>query len=153
MGVSLALVFHVASALALCLLLGWGLRLQRDIRCLRQMVSWADATARRGSGGASRVPAKVPALIRRLARAAGLEVTGKLENEGAFPLSVVDPGPLSQLFLRGRASLVQFNHSTVTIRTHVGGAGGPAVVPGTGELRQSLANAVEFVISSGEDDA
>ena len=113
MGVSLALVFHVSSALAVCVLASWALRLQRDIRFLRQMCRWGS-----GSGApeaAGRIAAAAPALIRRMARASGIPVTGKLLEEKNFPVVAVDPRPFAQIFVRAQVSLVQFSHSTISI--------------------------------------
>jgi hypothetical protein len=153
MGVSLALVFHIASALVVCFLTGWLLRVQRDLRCLRMMALWADLFGRQKMSFSTRLPVQVPALIRRFARAAGLAVNGSLRKERTYPVTVVDPRPLAQLFLRSRVSLIQFNHSTVTIRVHSGDEGLAALTPSPAMLRQSLGDAVDIVISAREGES
>ncbi|MEY4630393.1 MAG: hypothetical protein RIQ81_513 [Pseudomonadota bacterium] len=142
MGVSLALVFHLASALFACGLGWWGLRLQRDIRFMRQMVVWAQADL--SVKPASRVACTAPALIRRMARVAGVLVAGKLAEEKGFPVVGVDPRPLAQIFLRYPVSLVQFSHSTVTILIQSEKDVGR---PDAGQLKASVAGSVSFEVS------
>jgi len=142
MGVSLALVFHLASALFACGLGWWGLRLQRDIRFLRQMVVWARTDL--SVNPAYRVAGAAPALIRRMARVAGARVAGKLLQENGFPVVGVDPRPLAQIFLRYPVSLVQFTHSTVTIliQSETG-----LCLPDAGQLKASVAGSASFEVS------
>lgn len=141
MGVSLALVFHISSALAACVLAWWALRLQRDIRYLRQMCAWGNANG--ASAPAVRLVAASPALIRRMARAAGVPVAGKLLQEKDFPVVAIDPRPLAQIFVRCPLSLVQFSHSTVSILVR---GKWDASLPDSGQLQTSLAGSPGFDI-------
>lgn len=114
MGVSLALVFHVASAIVALGLAAWGLRLQRDLRFLRAMIAIAHKgdSAPAQSGRVADDPAR---FVARLARAFGIPVTGAAPRTG---VTAIVPAPIVQLFSRQPVSLIQFIDSR-TIEIHL----------------------------------
>ena len=108
MGVSLALVFHCASALALILLSAWGLRRQRDLNFLRALIAIGTNPSPTGQRRTADVPAR---FILRAARAFGVPVTGNPSRAWFSKNSevvAIEPGPLMQIFLRAQVYLIQF---------------------------------------------
>ncbi len=112
MGVSLALVFHCASAIALVLIAGWGLRRQRELQFLRALIAIAGnapTTKRRTAD----FPTK---FVMRAANAFGVPVAGKPHRAG-FDIDdavvAIEPAPLVQIFLRAQVYLIQFKEPRI----------------------------------------
>lgn len=144
MGVSLAMVFHVASAVVVLILAGWGLRLQRDLRFLRSMI----AIARSDAPAPERRIADVPGrFVLRLARVFDVPVSGFKAHAGSvvnLPASAIVPAPIVQMFLRGHVSLIQFSDSR-TIEIQVEGRV-PAAESHAESLTRSFGGAVRFTV-------
>ncbi len=123
MGVSLALVFHVTSAIVVLLLAGWGLRLQRDLRFLRAMIAFGQVED--GDPRMRRIADVPERFIARMARAFGVRLEGhpsRAGSSGDNPVTAILPAPLARMFLRGQVSLIQFAGSG-TVVVHVAGRG------------------------------
>lgn len=118
MGVSLALVFHCASALALILLSAWGLRRQRELKFLRALIALGINPALPGGRRTADVPAR---FVLRAARAFGVPVAGK-PNRTWFSYNdavvAIEPAPIAQIFLRAQVYLIQFKQPR-TIEFHL----------------------------------
>lgn len=108
MGVSLALVFHCASVLALIFLSAWGLRRQRELKFLRALIAIGTNPSPTGQRRTADVPAR---FILRAAHAFGVPVAGNPSRAWFSKNSAVvaiEPGPLIQIFLRAQVYLIQF---------------------------------------------
>lgn len=118
MGVSLALVFHCASALALILLSAWGLRRQRELNFLRALIAIGTTPPATGRRRTADVPAR---FVLRAARAFGVPVAGK-PNRAWFSdndiVVAIEPAPIVQIFLRAQVYLIQFKEPR-TIEFHL----------------------------------
>lgn len=103
MGVSLALVFHVVSAIVMLALAGWGLRLSRDLTAVRVLIRTAAANRK------LIVIDNPVRYVRRLCRIFGVTTTGRCSTQDS--LVKIDAGLVASIFLRPGVSLVQFNES------------------------------------------
>ncbi len=163
MGVSLAFVFHVASALAVIFLAAWGLRLQRNLQFLRGLLASArandSAVDRAGDRPLDRTlvpPRRIadrPArFVIRAARSFGVPVAGnplRSGFSGSDEVVAIKAEFLTQIFLRGDLYLIQFSE-TRTIEFHLAA---PSPVR-AGDLEAAFSGAVRIkLIENGGSDA
>lgn len=127
MGISLALVFHIASAVAAVLLVAWGLRSLQDLTTVQMLLRAI------GSGRRMIVVDRPDRYIRRLCRVFGVKVSGqsRLGNIGGSNIggsntlesqARIDAVAVASIFVRPGVSLVQFKESG-TIEFYVNGGG------------------------------
>ncbi len=159
MGVSLAFVFHVASALAVIFLAAWGLRLQRNLQFLRGLLASArvndlagDRPLDRTFAPPRRIADRPARFVIRAARSFGVPVAGDPLWSGFLgsdEVVAIKPKFLIQIFLRGDLYLIQFSE-TRTIEFHLAA---PSPVRAD-DLEAAFSGAVRIkLIENGGSDA
>lgn len=118
MGVSIALVFHIASALAVIFLSAWGLRHQRDLQLMRGLIARGRNLRASGQRRTADMPAR---FVLRLARAFGVPVVSSPFRSGfsrSDEVVAIEADVLAHFFLRAPVSLIHFKEFR-TIEFHL----------------------------------